>query len=85
MDDSTQIVNISDAKANPSRLVQRAANGEPFMIAKAGKSLVKVIPMDQSVPVQSRRVGFMAGQFSVSDRFDRMSGGEIEQLFGTDI
>lgn len=55
------------------------------MIAKAGKSLVKVIPMDQSVPVQSRRVGFMAGQFSVSDRFDRMSGGEIEQLFGTDI
>ncbi|TPN64173.1 type II toxin-antitoxin system prevent-host-death family antitoxin [Mesorhizobium sp. B1-1-1] len=75
MDDSTQIVNISDAKANLSRLVQRAANGEPFIIAKAGKSLVKVIPMDQSV--QSRRVGFMAGQFSVSDRFDRMSGGEI--------
>ncbi|WP_411961437.1 type II toxin-antitoxin system Phd/YefM family antitoxin [Mesorhizobium sp. CO1-1-3] len=51
MDDSTQIVNISDAKANLSRLVQRAANGEPFMIAKAGKSLVKVIPMDQSEPV----------------------------------
>jgi hypothetical protein len=29
-----------------------------------------------------RRVGFMGGQFSVPDDFDRMGGEEIEQLFG---
>ncbi|TGQ71339.1 MAG: type II toxin-antitoxin system prevent-host-death family antitoxin [Mesorhizobium sp.] len=76
-------VTIDDAKANLSRLVDRAAKGEPFIIAKAGKPLVKVVPVDQLAPAQARRVGFMADQFSVPDDFDRMSGGAIEQLFGT--
>ncbi|UCI21411.1 type II toxin-antitoxin system Phd/YefM family antitoxin [Mesorhizobium sp. B2-1-8] len=79
-----QTVNISDAKANLSRLVDLAANGEPFIIARAGKPLVKVIPLDPSPPAQARRVGFMAGQFSVPDHFDRIDGGKIEHLFGTD-
>jgi prevent-host-death family protein len=77
-----QTVNIHNAKTNLSRLVDRAAKGEPFIIAKAGKPLVKVIPVDQSASAQARRVGFMIGQFSVPGDFDRMGSGEIEQLFG---
>ncbi|RVB26196.1 type II toxin-antitoxin system prevent-host-death family antitoxin, partial [Mesorhizobium sp. M7A.F.Ca.CA.004.05.1.1] len=38
-----QTVNIHNAKTNLSRLVDRAAKGEPFIIAKAGKPLVKVV------------------------------------------
>jgi prevent-host-death family protein len=34
-------VNIHEAKTHLSRLVARAAQGEPFIIAKAGKPLVK--------------------------------------------
>ncbi|MBZ9794779.1 type II toxin-antitoxin system Phd/YefM family antitoxin [Mesorhizobium sp. ES1-4] len=77
-------VNISDAKANLSRLVDLTANGEPFIIARAGKPLVKVMPLDPSPPAQARRVGFMAGQFSVPEHFDRIGRGEIDHLFGTD-
>ncbi|MBZ9776969.1 type II toxin-antitoxin system Phd/YefM family antitoxin [Mesorhizobium sp. CO1-1-8] len=78
-----QTVNIHNAKANLSRLVDQAAKGEPFIIAKAGKPLVKVVPIDQPASAQARRIGFMAGQFSVPDDFDRMGDGEVEQLFGT--
>ncbi|MER8373876.1 type II toxin-antitoxin system prevent-host-death family antitoxin [Mesorhizobium sp. M1409] len=78
-----QTVNIHNAKANLSRLVDQAAKGEPFIIAKAGKPLVKVVPIDQPASAQARRIGFMAGQLSVPDDFDRMGDGEVEQLFGT--
>jgi len=77
-----QIVNIHNAKTNLSRLVDQAAKGEPFIIAKAGKPLVKVVPIDQPAETQKKRLGFMLGQFSVPDDFDRMGQDEIEQLFG---
>jgi len=77
-----QTVNIHNAKTNLSRLVDRAAKGEPFIIAKAGKPLVKVVPIDQPAATQIKRLGFMAGQFSVPDDFDRMGEDEIGQLFG---
>ena len=54
------------------------------MIAKAGKPLVKVVPLDQPFAETIRRVGFMTGQFSVPDDFDRMGEGEIEKQFGGD-
>ncbi|MDX8438455.1 type II toxin-antitoxin system Phd/YefM family antitoxin [Mesorhizobium australafricanum] len=75
-------VNIHRAKTCLSRLVDRAAKGEAFIITKAGKPLVKVVPIDQPTAAQMRRIGFMAGQFSVPEDLDRMSGEEIEALFG---
>lgn len=74
-----QTVNIHDAKTQLSRLVERAASGESFVIAKAGKPLVKVMAL--SAPEQGKRLGFMAGQIQVPDDFDRLGAGEIEQLF----
>ena len=74
-------VNIHDAKTNLSKLVDQAAKGEPFVIAKAGKPLVKVVPITSDAPV-ARRTGFLAGQFEVPDDFDRMGQSEIEQMFG---
>ena len=41
------------------------------MIAKAGKPLVKVTPLDTPVAGQVRRLGFMAGRIQVPDDFDR--------------
>lgn len=78
-------INIHEAKTHLSRLVERAARGESFIIARAGKPLVKVIPLDAPSAEQARRVGFMAGQFSVPDDFDRMDGGEIAQMFGSGV
>ena len=77
-----QTVNIHEAKTHLSRLVEQAAKGEPFVIAKAGKPMVKVTPLDTPVAGQVRRLGFMAGQIAVPDDFDQMGSAEIERLFG---
>jgi prevent-host-death family protein len=77
-------VNIHEAKTQLSRLVDKAANGEPFVIAKAGKPLVKVVPLTAPGPAEVKRLGFLTGQIAVPDDFDRMGEGEIEQLFGGD-
>ena len=73
-------VNIHEAKTNLSRLVDAAAKGESFIIAKAGKPLVKVVPVD--APPVKKRLGFLEGQFTVPDDFDTMFQDEIEEMFG---
>lgn len=77
-----QTINIHQAKTQLSRLVEQAAQGEPFVIAKAGKPLVKVMALNAPETGQRRRLGFMAGQIAVPDDFDRMGAAEIERLFG---
>lgn len=77
-----QTVNIHEAKTHLSRLVDAASKGEPFVIAKAGKPLVKVMAINAPEAGQAERLGFMAGQIAVPDDFDRMGAVEIEQLFG---
>jgi prevent-host-death family protein len=74
-------VNIHEAKTHLSSLVDKANKGEPFIIAKSGKPLVKVVPLDAPATDAMRRVGFMGGQFSVPDDFDHMGAEEIEKLF----
>jgi prevent-host-death family protein len=75
-------VNIHEAKTHLSRLVDQAANGEPFVIAKAGKPLVKVVALNTPDAGQVKRIGFLKGQIQVPDDFDSMANKEIEQLFG---
>jgi prevent-host-death family protein len=77
-------VNIHEAKTHLSRLVDQAAKGEPFVIAKAGKPLVKVMALDAPSPKQVRRLGFMAGLVAIPDDFDRMGRAEIARLLGDD-
>ena len=74
-------VNIHQAKTHLSRLVEEAAEGEPFIIAKAGKPIVKVTPLSAPTGAQVRRLGFMAGQIAVPDDFDQMGNEEIERMF----
>ena len=74
-------VNIHEAKTQLSRLVEAAARGESFIIAKAGKPMVKVVAIDAPTAAARRRLGFLAGRFSVPDDFDRMGGVEIEASF----
>jgi prevent-host-death family protein len=77
-------VNIHQAKTHLSRLIEAAVKGEPFVIAKAGKPLVKVVAIEplQAQPV--RRRGFMAGQITVPADFDRMGEDEIADRFAGD-
>ena len=71
-------VNMHEAKTHLSRLVEGVEKGEPFIIARAGKPVVKVTLVEQPAP---RRLGFMQGQFKVPDDFDTMFEDEIQAMF----
>lgn len=75
-------INIHEAKTHLSRLIEQAVKGESFIIAKAGKPLVKVMSLTSPEPNQMKRLGFMAGQINVPDDFDEMGRDEIETMFG---
>ncbi|MCJ2140670.1 MULTISPECIES: type II toxin-antitoxin system Phd/YefM family antitoxin [Methylobacterium] len=74
-------VTLKDAKTNLPRLVEQAASGEPFIIAKDGKPLVRVVPFDAPAPAKTSRIGFLAGSIRIPDDFDRMGSEEIAAAF----
>ncbi|MDZ4372593.1 MAG: type II toxin-antitoxin system prevent-host-death family antitoxin [Phenylobacterium sp.] len=57
--------------------------GEAFIIAKAGKPLVKVVAIAQAESPKPR-IGFMKGRISVPDHFDDLGREEISDLFDGD-
>ena len=75
-------VNIHEAKTHLSRLVERAARGDIFVIAKAGRPMVKLVPIGLAQPAKPKRLGFLQGVFKIPDDFDRIGEEEIASLFG---
>lgn len=75
-------VNMHEAKTHLSKLVAKAVQGEPFVIAKAGKPMVRVTAIDEAEAKPKRRLGFMKGRMTVPDDFDEMFRDEIEEMFG---
>jgi prevent-host-death family protein len=75
-------VNIHEAKTHLSRLIELAVAGEPFIIAKAGKPLVRVAALEAPTAPRVQRLGFLRDQISVPDDFDEMGAAQIEALFG---
>ncbi len=75
---SLPTVNIHEAKTNLSKLVEQAAGGEAFIIAKAGKPMVKVVPLEMP-PV--KRLGFLEGQGHITVDVDTFASAEIAAMF----
>jgi len=76
-----QTINIHEAKTHLSRLVEEAAKGNSFIIAKAGKPMVKVLPLSAEERKGAEKLGFMAGEISMPDDFDSLGAPEIMRLF----
>ncbi|MDQ1546658.1 MAG: hypothetical protein QOH69_1562 [Actinomycetota bacterium] len=72
---------MHDAKTQFSRLVDRAAAGETIIIAKAGRPVARLVPLEPVTQGGPRRTGFMLGMYSVPDDFDRMFEEEISNSF----
>ena len=72
---------MHQAKTQLSKLVEAASKGEPFIIARAGKPLVKVVALDEAPAPAPRRRGFMAGIFKVPADFDDLYAEEIVDMF----
>lgn len=65
-----QVVNIHAAKTHLSRLVDAAANGEEIVIARAGRPIARLVPLQDAVVRPRRQLGRLAGQFTVPKDFD---------------
>ena len=74
-------VSLTEARTHLSRLVEEASKGEPFVIARAGQPLVKVVAVDAPEAATASRTGFLAGRISVPPDFDRMGSTEIKAMF----
>ena len=70
---------MHDAKTQLSKLVREASSGEPFLIAKAGKPIVKVEKFEE--PKKVKRLGFMLDEGNVPDDFNTLGSSEIESIF----
>lgn len=79
-----QTVNIHEAKTHLSRLVEEAAQGKSFIIAKAGKPLVKVSSLSEEEKKNVQKTGFMAGEILIPNDFDSMGKEEIMLLLTVD-
>ena len=77
-----KIVNMHVAKTHLSRLIEDASNGEPFIIARAGKPAVTVRAIEIQATRPSRRIGFLRGEIQVPDDFDTMGAADIQAIFG---
>jgi prevent-host-death family protein len=75
--------NIYEAKTSLSQLVERAAKGEEIVIAKAGKPMVKMVPVAKAKEAKPRKSGQnRLGITYISDDFDEPLPDEMLKAFG---
>jgi len=77
------VVDIREAKAQFSRLVDQAVAGEEVVITKAGKPVARLVAYDQP-KLPERKPGSLKGKIWISPDFDAVDE-EIEALFEGDV
>lgn len=74
-----QVVNMHEAKTTLSRLVSDAIAGDEVILAKAGKPMVKLVPIEQKK--KPRKLGIWKGKVKLADDFDAPLPDELLDLF----
>jgi prevent-host-death family protein len=77
-----KIANIHEAKSQLSKLVERALEGEEVVIARAGKPMVRLVPVQQNDA--PRKGGQWKGKVHIADDFDELPD-DIARAFGMDV
>ena len=65
-------INIHEAKTHLSRLVEEAAKGDGFIIAKSGRPIARVVPLEKPTVDVSKRIGFLKGKYTLPENFDEI-------------
>lgn len=73
------VFNIHEAKTHLSRLVEQASKGREFIIAKAGKPMVRVVPIEP--PGATRSLGFLSGRGVIRADVKQAFKAEIDKMF----
>jgi prevent-host-death family protein len=77
-----ETVNIHQAKTHLSRLIERAERGEEIVIARAGKPVVRLVPIEPAGR-EPRKLGGMEGLIWMAEDFDAWTP-ELEEMFSGD-
>ncbi len=75
----TEQLNVYEAKAQLSRLIERALNGDDIIIARAGKPAVRLVKWEQPAP---RVFGSLRGQIRIADDFDDFTEQDDRDWYG---
>jgi prevent-host-death family protein len=75
----TNIIKLYDAKTHLSDLVERAAQGEEFIIAKGDEPKARLIPLARQA--RQRVPGAWEGRVWISEDFDAPLPAEIDAAF----
>ena len=67
-------VNVQDAKTHLSALLARVAAGEHILLARNGKPIAQLVPLD---PKPRRQLGFMSGSLG-NEFFEPLGNDELE-------
>ena len=62
------MLNISEAKAQLSAVLERVSKGEDILIGKAGKPVAKIVRYEPAK--RNRRLGWLKGKIKIADDFD---------------
>lgn len=79
MEANSNMVNVHDAKSNLSKLLARVEDGEQITIARAGRPIARLVPVER--PRLREFVGSMKGEFEYPEDFLEPDP-EIERMFG---
>lgn len=71
--------NVHEAKTNLSKLIEKALNGEEVVIAKAGKPLVRLVPVREE---REDCFGMDAGKIWIADDFDELPEAILSAFYG---
>lgn len=81
-----QVINISEAKASLSKLIEQVLNGQEVVIGKAGKPVAKLVPYQMDTRPRVLGAGQWKGKIWIADNFDdlpddllRLFTGEVEE------
>ena len=71
-------LNIHAAKTHFSKLIEEVEDGEEVIIAKAGKPIARLVPIEKT---GRRKLGVLAGRLTVPDDFDAPLPEEVLAAF----
>lgn len=72
-------VNVHEAKTQLSRLLEAVEAGEEIVIARAGRPVARLVSLAGTAP--RRKLGLLAGRYTVPDDFDAPLPAEVQALF----
>lgn len=75
------IVNISEAKTNLSKLIDRVYHGEKIVIAKNNQPIADLVVHK---PTEKRKLGLLEGKISIPDDFNEEDQTINELFYGSE-